>query len=70
MDQGWESVIVLASVGSAAAVGGPRVLSVDAALGIDAALDGWIGLALVARGVALAVEQIAAFFRPRIGAEA
>ena len=69
-DEGWEYVMVLASVGLAIAVGGPGAFSVDAALGIDTALDGWVGLTLVSGVVTLAAAQIATFFRPRISAEA
>jgi len=69
-EEGWEYVMVLAAVGLAVAVGGPGAFSVDSALGVDTAFDGWAGLALVGGGVALAAVQIATFFRPRINAEA
>ncbi|MGB9357859.1 MAG: hypothetical protein WCC01_04805 [Acidimicrobiia bacterium] len=54
----------------AIAISGPGALSVDSASGIDKVLDGWVGLALVAGGVAVAVAQMATFSRPRINAEA
>ena len=69
-DEGWEYVMVLASVGLAIAIGGPGALSLDSALGIDTVLDGWVGLALATGGVAVAAAQIATFYRPRINAEA
>lgn len=69
-DEGWEYVLVLASIGVAIAIGGPGAFSLDALAGIESDLDGWIGLALVGGGVGAAAVQIAAFFRPRISAEA
>jgi len=69
-DEGWEYVLVLASVGLAIAIAGPGAISVDAAMGIEDVLDGWVGAALIAGGVAAAGVQIAVFFRPRTMAEA
>jgi len=69
-DEGWEYVLVLASVGLAIAIAGPGAISVDAAMGIEDSLDGWVGAALIAGGVAAAGVQIAMFFRPRTMAEA
>ena len=69
-DEGWEYVLVLASVGLAIAIAGPGAISIDAAMGIEDSLDGWIGAALIAGGVAAAGVQIAVFFRPRTMAEA
>ena len=69
-DEGWEYVLVLASVGLAIAIAGPGAISIDAAMGIEDSLDGWVGAALVAGGVAAAGVQIAVFFRPRTMAEA
>ena len=63
-DEGWEYVLVLGTVGAAIAIGGPGELSVDAALGIEDLLNGWVGAALVAGGVVAAAAQIAIFFRP------
>ena len=69
-DEGWEYVLVLASVGLAIAIAGPGAISIDAAMGIEDSLDGWVGAALIAGGVAAAGVQIAVFFRPRTMAEA
>ena len=69
-DEGWEYVLVLAGIGVAIAIGGPGAISLDALVGIDGDLDGWIGLALVGAGVVAAAAQVATFFRPRVNAEA
>lgn len=69
-DEGWEYVLVLASVGLAIAVAGPGAISIDAALGIEDVFDGWVGAALIGGGVVAAGAQIAVFFRPRALAEA
>ena len=63
-DEGWEYVLVLGTVGAAIAIGGPGEFSIDAALGIEDLLNGWIGAALVAGGIVAAAVQIATFFRP------
>ncbi len=63
-DEGWEYVLVLGTVGAAIAIGGPGEFSIDAALGIEDLLNGWVGAALVAGGVVAAAAQIATFFRP------
>lgn len=63
-DEGWEYVLVLGTVGAAIAIGGPGEFSIDAALGIEDLLDGWVGAALVAGGIGAAAVQIATFFRP------
>ncbi len=63
--EGWEYVFVIAVVASAVATLGPGDWSIDAALGIDDDLDGWVGLGLSsAGGVAGAIGLLAAFFRP------
>ncbi|MGB5657571.1 MAG: DoxX family protein, partial [Acidimicrobiia bacterium] len=46
-DEGWEYVLVLGSVGLAIAVAGSGAFSIDAMLGIEDVLDGWVGAALV-----------------------
>ena len=69
-DEGWEYVFVLAGISVAIAIGGAGAFSLDALVGIDGDLNGWIGLALVGGGVIAAALQIAAFFRPRVKAEA
>ena len=63
-DEGWEYVLVLGTVGAVMAIGGPGKLSIDAALGIEDVLNGWVGSALVAGGMAAAAAQMATFFRP------
>ncbi|MEA3501467.1 MAG: DoxX family protein [Actinomycetota bacterium] len=63
-DEGWEYVLVLGTVGAAIAIGGPGAFSIDATLGIEDLLNGWVGAALVAGGVVAAAAQIATFFRP------
>lgn len=69
-DEGWEYVLVLAGVGVAIAIVGPGAFSLDALVGIESVLDGWVGLALIGGGVLAAAMQIAVFFRPRVNAEA
>ncbi len=63
-DEGWEYVLVLGTVGAAIAIGGPGEFSIDAMLGIEDSLNGWVGAALVVGGVVAAAAQIATFFRP------
>lgn len=63
-DEGWEYVLVLGTVGAAIAIGGPGEFSIDATLGIEDVLNGWVGAVLVAGGIVAAVAQIATFFRP------
>lgn len=62
--EGWEYVATLALTGLTMAVAGPGSASLDDALGIATDLDGWVGAALVAGGLALAAVQLAVFFRP------
>jgi len=69
-NEGWEYVFVLGSVGLAIAIAGPGAFSIDAALGIEDVLDGWVGAAVVGGGAAAAAAQIVVFFRPREVAEA
>jgi putative oxidoreductase len=63
-DEGWEYVLVLGAVGAAIAIGGPGEFSIDAVIGIEDVLNGWVGAALVAGGFAAAAAQLATFFRP------
>jgi putative oxidoreductase len=63
-DEGWEYVLVLGTVGAAIAIGGPGELSIDAAIGIEDVLNGWVGAALVVGGFMAAAAQLATFFRP------
>jgi putative oxidoreductase len=63
-DEGYEYVLTLGVAAAALAMIGPGSWSLDAALDIDVILDGWYGLAAVSAGVAVAVLQLAVFFRP------
>lgn len=62
--EGYEYVATLMVAATAIAIGGPGSFSVDDALGIAADLDGWIGFALIAGGIVLAIGQLATFWRP------
>lgn len=63
-DEGWEYILTLSAVGAGLAIAGPGSISLDAALGLDVLLDGWIGGGAVAVGVLAAGAQLATFFRP------
>jgi len=63
-DEGWEYVMTLAAVAAAVAIAGPGAVSIDAALGIDTALDGWVGAGAVLVGALAAGAQLATFFKP------
>ena len=69
-NEGWEYVFVLGTVGLAIAIAGPGAFSIDAAIGIEDVLDGWVGAVAVGGGVAAAAAQMVVFFRPREVAEA
>ena len=69
-NEGWEYVFVLGTVGLAIAIAGPGAFSIDAAIGIEDVLDGWVGALAVGGGVAAAAAQMVVFFRPREVAEA
>ena len=65
LNQGWEYVFVLATVAVTIAMLGPGEWSVDHALGIDADLDGYVGLAISAGGgVLAALTLLAVAYRP------
>ncbi len=63
-DEGWEYVMTLAAVAAALAIAGPGSVSIDAGIGIDTALDGWVGAGAVLVGVLAAGAQLATFFKP------
>lgn len=63
-DEGWEYVMTLAAVAAALAIAGPGSVSIDAGLGIDTALDGWVGAGAVLVGALAAGAQLATFFKP------
>jgi len=56
--------MTLSAVAAAIAIAGPGAASIDAALGLDTVLNGWIGGGAVVLGVAVAGVQLAMFFRP------
>lgn len=62
--EGWEYVATLALTGLVLALAGPGEASIDHAAGIATDLDGWVGAAIVAGGLVLAIGQLATFFRP------
>lgn len=65
LDQGWEYVMVLAVAAVTIAILGPQSWSIDRALGIDDALDGYVGLAISAGGgLVAALVLLAVFYRP------
>jgi putative oxidoreductase len=63
-EEGWEYILALSAVAAGLAIAGPGSISLDAALGLDVLLDGWIGGGAVAVGVLAAGMQLATFFRP------
>jgi len=64
---GWEFTFILAVAAVGIAMLGPGEWSVDNALGIDADLDGWLGLILAAGGgIAAGIAQLAIFYRPPV----
>jgi putative oxidoreductase len=62
-DEGYEYVVTLAVVALVLAVLGPGSASVDQAIGIADLLDGWVGVAIYAGGLAVAAGQLALFWR-------
>jgi putative oxidoreductase len=63
-DEGWEYAFVLAVGAAALALLGPGDWSIDHALDIADALDGWTGAAIAAGGIGAAAAQLGVFFRP------
>ncbi len=68
-DEGWEYAFVLAVAAAALALLGPGDWSLDHAMGMADDLEGGVGAVVVAAGIAAAIGQLAAFFRPRSAAE-
>lgn len=63
--EGWEYVFILALIAVGVAMLGPGDWSLDAALGIDGDLDGYVGLLISALGgVAAAAALLGVFYRP------
>ena len=70
LDEGWEYVMVLGVVAVTIAMLGPGEWSLDNAIGIDADLDGYVGLAIAAGGgIVAAAGLLAVFFRPPASVE-
>jgi putative oxidoreductase len=63
-DEGWEYVFTLTAMALALAMIGAGEWSVDHGIDLADKLDGWVGLLIVAAGLATAVAQVALFFRP------
>lgn len=62
-DEGYEYVVTLALAATAVAAVGPGPLSIDAVVGIDGELDGWVGLGVAALGFVAAAGQLALTWR-------
>jgi putative oxidoreductase len=62
-DEGWEYVATLSVTAAFVAAVGPGRYSLDAVLGWADNLDGWVGLAIIAAGLAVAAIQLAATWR-------
>jgi putative oxidoreductase len=60
--EGWEYVMVLATIGLVIASLGPGEFALDTALGLDMA--GWPGFFIGVGGIAAGFAQLAAFWRP------
>jgi putative oxidoreductase len=69
-DEGWEYVATILAGMMAVGLLGPGEWSIDGALGIADDLDGWVGLLIVAGGIAAGIGQVATFFRPGEGRDA
>ena len=63
-DEGWEYVFTLTAAAFAVAIAGPGSASIDAAIGLDTVLNGWVGAVLGFAGIAVAFGQLAIFYRP------
>jgi putative oxidoreductase len=68
-DEGYEYVFTLMAVALALAIAGPGTVSIDAALGIDGTLSGWVGAGIFALGLLAAAGQLAMFWRKPIKEE-
>jgi putative oxidoreductase len=65
LDEGFEYVMVIATVAVSVATVGPGKWSIDGALGINDDLNGWIGLLIAGvGGLAAAIIHLAVFYRP------
>ncbi|GBD85904.1 putative oxidoreductase MhqP [bacterium BMS3Abin02] len=59
--EGWEYLMILATIGAVVAVAGPGAFSVDGAIGLD--LTGSTGGVVALAGVLVGALQLAAFWR-------
>jgi len=62
-DEGYEYVVTLMVAALVMAMVGPGAVSVDAVLGLDEALDGWVGAGIFVAGLAAGAGLLAAFWR-------
>ena len=62
-DEGYEYVVTLIVVALALAMLGPGAISVDAVIGIDETLNGWVGAGIFVGGLAAGAGLLAAFWR-------
>lgn len=62
-DEGYEYVTTLVVIALALAVAGPGSVSVDALIGLDETLTGWVGAAMFASGLLLAALQLTLLWR-------
>ncbi len=64
LKEGIEYTLILVAIGLAIATLGPGQYSIDHAVDIADNLDGWTGFAIGVGGAAVAVAQLAIFWRP------
>lgn len=65
LDEGWEYVFTLSVIAITIGLLGPGDWSLDAAVGIDEDLDGFVGLAIAGGGgIVAAIGILTAFYRP------
>lgn len=69
-DEGYEYVTTLAVVSMSLGIAGAGRWSLDSVLGIQDAIDGWVGAGIVAVGVVAAAVQLVVFWRKPTGAAA
>lgn len=62
-DEGYEYVATLAVAALVLALLGPGSVSLDAAIGIDTNLDGYVGAGIIALGLLAGIGQAAVFWR-------
>lgn len=62
-DEGYEYVVTVMVAGVALAMLGPGSLSLDAVIGVDDALDGWVGAGIATSGLLVGYVQTLIFWR-------